>query len=324
MLRSLVPLALPLVALLAAPALATGTVVSFDNGANEGGWTFGPPNQLHSTGGDPGWWIGASTDTFAPQLHTTSAPSAFSGDWRAAKVVSLGVDLITNSTQFFESRPLSVVLTGGSGCKIYLLGSSLVPMAGAGWKKFNFSIPSQSTTMPSGWAVLDLCSDPDSAWNSVITDVAQVNFFYGDPTLLFFFDVWDVGADNPRLYSDPFTDLGHGLAGTAGVPVLKGTGTLAPGSSLSLALSSARPSSLSTLIIGLSGILAPFKGGVLVPEPDVLIFNLPTSAAGALTLNGTWPTSIPSATSFYFQHWLVDPAAPAGFAASNGLKGTTP
>jgi hypothetical protein len=310
-------------ALFAAPALATGTVVPFDNSVNIGGWTYGPPSSFPSTGGNPGWWLSSAPDTFAPQLRTTSAHSPFVGDWRANKVVSVGVDLITVSTQFPASRPLTVILSGG-GCEVYFLGSSLVPQPGAGWKKFDFAVPSQSTTMPAGWAVLNGCGDPDSAWNTVITDVDQVNFFYGDPTFFFIFDIWNVGADNARIYSDPFTDQGNALAGTNGAPVLTGSGTLAPSSAIGLLLGNALPNSSSTLIIGVTALNAPFKGGVLVPNPDVLIFGLPTGASGTLSLTGTWPPAIPSGVSFYFQHWIVDAGGPVGFAASNGLKGTTP
>jgi len=327
MLRSLAALTLLALALLAAPALAAGTVVTFDNSVNTGGWTWGPPNSFHSTGGNPGWWLGASPppDTFAPQLRTTSAHSPFSGNWRTAKVVSLGVDLITNSTQFAFSRPLSVILTSSTGCKVYFVSGNFVPQVAEGWKKFNISIASQSMTMPAGWAILDgPCTDADAAWNSVITDVAEVNFFYGDPTFFFIFDIWDVGADNVRIFSDPFTDQGNGLAGTNGVPLLAGFGTLAPSTPMSLLLTNALPSSTTTLIIGLTALNAPFKGGVLVPNPDVLIFGLPVNGAGTLLLNGTWPGSIPSNVSFYFQHWIVDAGGPAGLAASNGLKGTTP
>ena len=310
-------------ALLAAPALATGTVVTFDNSVNTGGWTYGPPSTFPSAGGNPNWWLSSAPDTFAPQLRTTSAHSPFVGNWRTNKVVSVGVDLRTIATQFNFERPLSLVLSGG-GCQIYFVGAGLVPQPAEGWKKFDFAVPSQSLTMPAGWAVLNGCGDPDSAWNTVMTNVTEVNFFYGDPTFFFIFDIWNVGADNVRIFSDPFTDLGNGLAGTNGTPTLTGTGTLAPLSPVGLQLASAKPSSTTTLIIGLSALNAPFKGGVLVPNPDVVIFALPTSPAGTLNLSATWPNGIPAAFSFYFQHWIVDAAGPVGFAASNALQGTTP
>src|SRR5262249_50062334 len=154
--------------------------------------------------------------------------SPFSGDYRAQKIVSLGTDLITNSTQFQNQRPLSLILSNGD-CKIYFVGAKLVPQPGQGWRPFDFALDSQSMTMPSGWAILDgSCTDNDAAWNAVITNVKQITFFYGDPTFLFFDDIWNIGADNVRIYSDPFIDLGGGLAGAAGLPKLAGSGTLAP------------------------------------------------------------------------------------------------
>lgn len=119
-------------------------------------------------------------------------------------------------------------------------------------------------------------------------------------------------------------DLGAGLAGTHGEPVLAGDGTLKPGSPVSLALSNAREASSAALIIGVSELSAPFKGGTLVPFPTMIVFGLPTGPAGALTLNGTWPGGLPSNFSFYFQEWVVDPAGPSGFASTNAVKARTP
>ena len=36
-------------------------------------------------------------------------------------------------------------------------------------------------------------------WSDLITDVDQVDFFYGDPTSIFLFLSWDVGLDNARI-----------------------------------------------------------------------------------------------------------------------------
>jgi len=120
-----------------------------------------------------------------------------------------------------------------------------------------------------------------------------------------------------------WTDLGGALAGTAGLPALAGSGTLAAGSSGALALSSARPSAPATLLVGLAKLEAPFKGGTMVPSPQLLIF-LPTNASGGLDLHFTTPAGLPPGTLLVFQFWVGDPVAVAGFAASNGLSGTTP
>ena len=78
------------------------------------------------------------------------------------------------------------------------------------------------------------------------------------------------------------------------------------------------------LLIGLSALFAPFKGGVLVPNPSIMIFGLPTGPAGVLPLTAHWPAGLPASFTLYFQHWILDPGGPAGLAASNGLSGTTP
>lgn len=120
-----------------------------------------------------------------------------------------------------------------------------------------------------------------------------------------------------------FLALGQSLDGSNGEPVLTATGTLEAGTLLTLALSNARGFAPALLIVGLTQIHAPFKGGVMVPSPD-LIFPLFTDFFGAVSFGGPWPSGIPSGFTTYFQWWIQDPAGPKGFAASNAVLGTTP
>jgi CotH kinase protein len=122
---------------------------------------------------------------------------------------------------------------------------------------------------------------------------------------------------------DPWSDLGLGLAGVSGVPQLVGMGTLIGGDPVSLSLSNANPDSSATLVIGLSLLGAPFKGGTLVPMPDALL-GLFTSGTGGFLIAGTWPAGVPAGLTFWVQCWIADDAGPKGFSASNGLSGTTP
>ncbi|HEX5009330.1 MAG TPA: L-type lectin-domain containing protein [Planctomycetota bacterium] len=121
-----------------------------------------------------------------------------------------------------------------------------------------------------------------------------------------------------------WTDLDAGLAGTAGVPELTGTGTPVLGELVSLELAGALPNADSFLFVGLSQLGLPFKGGTLVPTVDVIVEPLQVSPTGSATLGGTWSASVPPSTSFYFQQWIVDAGAVHGFAASNGLQLLTP
>ncbi|HVQ26236.1 MAG TPA: PKD domain-containing protein [Planctomycetota bacterium] len=124
--------------------------------------------------------------------------------------------------------------------------------------------------------------------------------------------------------STQWTDLVLGLAGFTGTPGLAGSGTLVGSTPVGLHLSGARPTAPVVVVIGFSAINAPFKGGTLVPAPDILLFGFTSNALGLLNLGGTWPGGIPSGTQIWFQEWITDPAGPLGFAASNGLRATTP
>jgi len=179
------------------------------NGTNAGAWTYGNgADTIQSTGGNPGFFFrNNDLDTIAPELRTGAGlSSAFTGDYRARRVASLEVDLRVFSTQFNFQRNLSLILEDDAGtpadpsddCSVYIVTNQLVPQVAGGWKHFSVPVPSQSTTLPPGWVVLGSCSG-DAAWNSVITDVDRVIWFYGDPALFYIFDLWDTGADNVRV-----------------------------------------------------------------------------------------------------------------------------
>lgn len=120
-----------------------------------------------------------------------------------------------------------------------------------------------------------------------------------------------------------WVDLLNALPGTAGVaPVLGGEGTLLDGDPLQLTLTDALPNSSAALIVGFTQIDAPFKGGVLVPNANLVIPGLPTGPLGVFALPATWPAGIPAGFVTYFQYWVTDAGGPLGFSASNGLSGT--
>jgi len=124
----------------------------------------------------------------------------------------------------------------------------------------------------------------------------------------------------------PFTGLGHALAGTFGKPILHGEGTLVAGSPGSLELTNAMPSAPAYMFVSLgAGAGAPFKGGILVPIPSLLMLPLATSPTGTLNLAwASWSAGIPAGTVLAFQYAIQDAGAPAGVALSNALKAVTP
>ena len=220
-------------ALAAAPAVAADFTETFDGGSNVGGWTFGTGNEvIEGSGGNPGAYLHDTfVDTFAPQPRT-SQPSLFTGDLRQLGVTSIGIDLITFSVDFSaEGRPLTLMLISDQGTPAdpdddwaaYLMGPTNVPLPGEGWISYSFDVPSQETSLPAGWATLGFgpSSPPEPDWNQVITDVAEVRLFYGDPTMFFIFQGWNLGLDNPTieygLFEDGF-ESGDTSAWSATVP----------------------------------------------------------------------------------------------------------
>jgi hypothetical protein len=123
--------------------------------------------------------------------------------------------------------------------------------------------------------------------------------------------------------SGTWTDLGFGLAGSQGIPKLAGSGSLLPGSTVSLLLTDAHLSIDAWLVIGLVATYAPFKGGTLVPDP-ALIIPIVTDSLGTSQIGGAWPAGLPSGLTVHFQCWILDPVAPKGLAASNALLAITP
>lgn len=119
-------------------------------------------------------------------------------------------------------------------------------------------------------------------------------------------------------------DVGFALAGTAGLTALAGRGDVVGNDPVTLTLGSARANASAFLVVGLSGLFVPFKGGTLVPDADAILGPFATGATGSVVLPGAWPVGLPELLALYFQMWIQDPAGPAGFAASNGVTCLTP
>jgi len=117
-----------------------------------------------------------------------------------------------------------------------------------------------------------------------------------------------------------WTDLGGGLVGSTGTPVLVGSGSARAGSSVQLNLSNAAPSALAFLVAGLSQANSPLLGGTLLPDPLVVLPPVLTDAAGMHQLTLPWPATAPVGVDAFYQYWIADSAAPQGASASNGLK----
>jgi hypothetical protein len=122
----------------------------------------------------------------------------------------------------------------------------------------------------------------------------------------------------------PWDVVGYPLAGTLGLPKQTGEGSLQPGSKFVIALHDARPLTPAAQVVGLAAINAPFQGGTLVPDADLVISPLFTDAAGDVELSGDWPLAGLSGLSLYLQFWIPDPAGVQGWSSTAGLQATLP
>ncbi len=127
-----------------------------------------------------------------------------------------------------------------------------------------------------------------------------------------------------QLSGDIWTNLGLGKQGLAGVPSLIGLGDLSSESELCLGLGQAAPGAPAFLVVGVSNLSAGFKGGVLVPSPDLILSGLFTDPAGQLVIDTTWPSGAAPGVPLYLQLWVTDASASQLFAASNGITKITP
>ncbi len=209
-------LVLAVAVILAAPAWAKQTTTvteSFNGTLADATWRLGSFDEIAPEGGHPGPYLHNPTfDAAVPTPHYVGPlPSPFFGDYRAAGVTSLGLDVNIFSVDkaVDPTRPIAVVLTSNMGtpddptddCEAYFVSSQPLPRPGSGWRSYDFKIPSDQTTIPKGWIVRGPCQGltGDAAWNAVITNVTDLTFPFADPDTFWFFQIWNLGIDTIRV-----------------------------------------------------------------------------------------------------------------------------
>lgn len=136
----------------------------------------------------------------------------------------------------------------------------------------------------------------------------------------------DADGSPPEMGAFPWvawTDLGGGVAGSAGPVLLAGAGSLLPDTLVRLVLEPLRPGTPVKVFVGFAPLGQAYKGGIFWPVADAALDALPVGPQGRLELEGRWPTGLASAVPTWFQAWWVDPVS-GQVAGSNGLLATTP
>ncbi len=112
----------------------------------------------------------------------------------------------------------------------------------------------------------------------------------------------------------PFIDIGYGKAAAIGTPKLLFTGTPAALGVLSIGVSGLPDLASGLLFFGIAPAYTPFKNGVLVPSPDVML--------GVVTGVGLvvgWPAGIPVGTAIYAQAVMLSGAGLQAPLPSNAV-----
>ncbi|HZM00013.1 MAG TPA: FG-GAP-like repeat-containing protein [Planctomycetota bacterium] len=108
----------------------------------------------------------------------------------------------------------------------------------------------------------------------------------------------------------------------ADAPELSAFGALETGNGVTLLLTDAEPFQPCWIVAGLSQVLTPFLGGVLVPSPDVLAGPLLLNSAGGVLLSSAVPPALPAGTTICLQVWCASSTSSSGFVGSNAIEAT--
>jgi hypothetical protein len=318
--------------LLALPAAAQSALDTFEGGVNQGGWTYGAPNEtIPPTGGNPGAHLyNPFVDSFAPTLRSTNPAAPFHGDWRAMGVDTVTFDLRVWHTDFAYQREATLMLSDGVST-VYRLGTEFIPQVSVGWKSFEIAVDSQSPTLPPGWFSFS-GGDPDTEWNAVIQNVTEVSVFYGDPTFFYIFMAWELSVDNFGVFASPGTNYCTATPNSSGdAATIEALGSNSVSdNAFVLRADSVLPNQPGIFFYGPEQANVPFGNGVrcvgagatgferldvITPgNGGTMLYQLdltdPPSVDGTILPGSTW----------YFQAWYRDPAAGgSNFNLSDGV-----
>ena len=268
--------------------------------------------------------VSASFDHFDGVVDRLSRRGIFGneyhGDMPAKRWLITKLDLLLLEAMGYALRPTSSLLPVSIDATALADGDVGVAYSDA--MVVTGGVPFYNWVLDSGQLPPGLALD---AFTGTISGTPTANGTFSFTLRVFDYDNGPgITASSSITIGDAWSDLGHALAGSNGLPSLTGQGSLVGGSLVKLQLDAARPKSPVAIVIGLTTLYAPFKGGVMVPDADLLVSGLLTTPVGSLSLAATWPAGLPSGFSFYTQIWIVDPAAIKGLAASNAISGTTP
>ncbi len=210
MLRPASPLLLSLVLIPAASAQLIDH--TFDRGDNPDGWVAWDSqfSAVIPSGGSPLEQLilnnlgGSATCQFVFVEPTGPGPFEHTGDWRAAGVEQVTVDLNTRAGDYGGIWCVFLVSDPDTpndpldDCMLILIHPDGAPVA-PGWNHYVFPLPTGQSTAAPGWFAGAACENTnvDQVWNTVLTDVDRMFFVLdADPGGACAATNWNIGIDN--------------------------------------------------------------------------------------------------------------------------------
>jgi hypothetical protein len=245
--------------------------------------------------------------TMMPALASSTGARSIEADDIAGLQAIYGIKAAT--------KPQITSLSGSQtvGGTLVIAGSHFSPTGNDVWftKTASDGVPTKVSGLPSsaGGTQLSVPIPADAADGDVL--VKGVGMTGASLSNAWPLDLVDGAA---------FVDLGPGLAGAAGAPLLRGDGDLTPGTgSMELAITGVAASAPGIWFIGLVEGAVPLEGGVLYAFPWLVSVNVRALPDGTITVAGAVPVGS-SGLSIVTQLWFLDATGPFGATATNGLR----
>jgi hypothetical protein len=115
-----------------------------------------------------------------------------------------------------------------------------------------------------------------------------------------------VVANTTYSASEPFEDRGDHLIHEEHRTLQMASGALLPGAPYAFAASDLPQVGVGWMVLGAQEHGLPFAGGSIGPSLDIILGPVDISGSTRWTLDGLWPSGVPSGTTLYSQFWVRD------------------
>lgn len=220
---------------------------TYDDGTDIGQWVAAnsPPRVINATGGVgggaflsqsnfssaiPSW--GSASPRYQPGFNDTyKIDSVFTGNWYAAGVTNISVDLnVLQAASWPETdgRPITLKLLQmdptGDGVQYeatYTTDAALEPPVG--WTHYDFTVNAAGGAIPAGWVFtkavtdadgnVDYVDGTDADWADMMKQIDLTAFGYYAPGFAYpSHGAWALGIDNPTIVTGAVPEPGVAVA----------------------------------------------------------------------------------------------------------------